>query len=149
MIYNTFVANVLRRWYLFSRKGLLYNKQVNLNSTRVPVESLRYSWGHLPLLLAYLQRASAHPLGFHWCSYFDGKVDFKGDVLDIMELCHDWPRFDFTPDSKMFLNVSEYKDEGGRVVHRETNMQALPARRSARRCPQHCGRDIYVLNNCV
>ncbi|KAF8487846.1 hypothetical protein JB92DRAFT_3101221 [Gautieria morchelliformis] len=142
MIYNTFVANVLRRWYLFSRKGLLYNKQVNLNSTRylpkgsrgVLVNLLstwctwrpflqrlghwwlshtrRYSWGHLPLLLAYLQRASAHPLGFHWCSYFDGKVDFKGDVLDIMELCHDWPRFDFTPDSKMFLNKAKRGDKG-------------------------------------
>ncbi|KAF8519921.1 hypothetical protein JB92DRAFT_3094772, partial [Gautieria morchelliformis] len=34
LICNTFVANVLRRWYLFSRKGLLYNKQANSNAMR-------------------------------------------------------------------------------------------------------------------
>lgn len=28
--------------------------------------------------------------------YFDGKVDFKGDALDIMEYRHDWANFRFT-----------------------------------------------------
>ncbi|CDK26999.1 unnamed protein product [Kuraishia capsulata CBS 1993] len=28
--------------------------------------------------------------------YFDGKVDFKGDVLDVMEYRHDWATFRFT-----------------------------------------------------
>ncbi|GJJ13054.1 hypothetical protein Clacol_007303 [Clathrus columnatus] len=31
-------------------------------------------------------------------AYFDGKVDFKGDVLDIMEYRHDWAKFNFTPE---------------------------------------------------
>ncbi|KAF8573700.1 cyclopropane fatty acid synthase domain-containing protein [Ramaria rubella] len=31
-------------------------------------------------------------------AFFDGKVEFKGDVLDIMELRHDWARFNFTPE---------------------------------------------------
>ena len=28
--------------------------------------------------------------------YFDGKVDFKGDALDVMEYRHDWANFKFT-----------------------------------------------------
>lgn len=28
--------------------------------------------------------------------YFDGKVDFKGDALDVMEYRHDWANFRFT-----------------------------------------------------
>jgi sphingolipid C9-methyltransferase len=28
--------------------------------------------------------------------YFDGKVDFKGDCLDVMEYRHDWASFRFT-----------------------------------------------------
>ncbi|KAH8119408.1 sphingolipid C9-methyltransferase [Phellopilus nigrolimitatus] len=31
-------------------------------------------------------------------AYFDGKVDFKGDVLDIMEQRHDWATFNLTPE---------------------------------------------------
>ncbi|EJD02955.1 sphingolipid C9-methyltransferase [Fomitiporia mediterranea MF3/22] len=31
-------------------------------------------------------------------AYFDGKFDFKGDVLEIMEMRHDWASFNFTPD---------------------------------------------------
>lgn len=29
--------------------------------------------------------------------YFEGDVSFKGDALEIMELRHDWAKFDFTP----------------------------------------------------
>ena len=28
--------------------------------------------------------------------YFDGKVDFKGDALEIMEFRHDWANWKFT-----------------------------------------------------
>jgi len=31
-------------------------------------------------------------------AYFDGKIEFKGDVLDIMEQRHDWARMSFTPE---------------------------------------------------
>ncbi|KAK0196653.1 sphingolipid C9-methyltransferase [Armillaria mellea] len=31
-------------------------------------------------------------------AYFDGKVEFKGDVLDILEQRHDWAKFTFTPE---------------------------------------------------
>ena len=29
-------------------------------------------------------------------AYFDGKVEFKGDVLEVMEYRHDWASFEFT-----------------------------------------------------
>ena len=28
--------------------------------------------------------------------YFDGKVDVKGDILDVLEFRHDWASFRFT-----------------------------------------------------
>lgn len=28
--------------------------------------------------------------------YFDGKVDFRGDALEVMEFRHDWASFRFT-----------------------------------------------------
>ncbi|KAK0239653.1 sphingolipid C9-methyltransferase [Armillaria nabsnona] len=31
-------------------------------------------------------------------AYFDGKAEFKGDVLDILEQRHDWAKFTFTPE---------------------------------------------------
>lgn len=31
-------------------------------------------------------------------AYFDGKAEFKGDVLDILELRHDWAKFNMTPE---------------------------------------------------
>lgn len=30
-------------------------------------------------------------------AYFDGKVNFRGDVLEVMEYRHDWASFEFTP----------------------------------------------------
>ncbi|KAJ7873459.1 hypothetical protein B0H14DRAFT_3438231 [Mycena olivaceomarginata] len=29
-------------------------------------------------------------------TYFEGKIDFKGDVLEILEQHHDWVKFTFT-----------------------------------------------------
>jgi hypothetical protein len=31
-------------------------------------------------------------------AYFEGKIDFKGDVLEMMEYRHDWATFNFTPE---------------------------------------------------
>ncbi|TFK37069.1 sphingolipid C9-methyltransferase [Crucibulum laeve] len=31
-------------------------------------------------------------------AYFEGKIDFNGDVLDILEQRHDWAKFNFTPE---------------------------------------------------
>lgn len=31
-------------------------------------------------------------------AYFEGKIDFNGDVLEMMEYRHDWATFNFTPE---------------------------------------------------
>ncbi|KAF8528427.1 cyclopropane fatty acid synthase domain-containing protein [Hysterangium stoloniferum] len=31
-------------------------------------------------------------------AYFDGKIEFKGDVLEVLEQRHDWAKFTFTPE---------------------------------------------------
>ncbi|TDL20242.1 cyclopropane fatty acid synthase domain-containing protein [Rickenella mellea] len=39
-------------------------------------------------------------------AYFDGKAEFKGDVLDIMEQRHDWAKFTFTPELFKYVFTS-------------------------------------------
>jgi hypothetical protein len=36
-------------------------------------------------------------------AYFEGKIDFKGDVLEMMEYRHDWATFVFTPEVSVLL----------------------------------------------
>ncbi|TFL06090.1 sphingolipid C9-methyltransferase [Pterulicium gracile] len=36
-------------------------------------------------------------------AYFDGKIDFNGDVLEILEQRHDWAKFNFTPELFKFF----------------------------------------------
>nr|ODN76377.1 sphingolipid C9-methyltransferase [Cryptococcus depauperatus CBS 7841] len=40
-------------------------------------------------------------------AYFDKKIDFKGDILEIMEYRHDWATFEFTPElfKYVFINL--------------------------------------------
>lgn len=45
------------------------------------------------------------PMQIFHDAYFDKKVDFKGDVLDVMEYRHDWATFEFTPEvSRVFVH---------------------------------------------
>ena len=39
-------------------------------------------------------------------AYFDGKVEFKGDVLEIMEYRHDWASFEFTSEVRRSVSLS-------------------------------------------
>ncbi|KAG8795648.1 hypothetical protein FRC12_011620 [Ceratobasidium sp. 428] len=38
------------------------------------------------------------PMQIFHDAYFEGKIDIKGDVLDVMELRHDWAAFTMTPE---------------------------------------------------
>ncbi|KAI8629513.1 S-adenosyl-L-methionine-dependent methyltransferase [Xylariaceae sp. FL1651] len=42
--------------------------------------------------------------------YLDGKVDFKGDCLDVMEYRHDWSNFNFTWDLFKFIIFTFFAD---------------------------------------
>ncbi|KAG8692781.1 hypothetical protein FRC08_009541 [Ceratobasidium sp. 394] len=39
-------------------------------------------------------------------AYFEGKIDFKGDVLDVMEYRHDWAAFTMTPELFKYVFTS-------------------------------------------
>ena len=43
-------------------------------------------------------RGKKIPMQIFHDAYFEGKVDFKGDVLDVMEYRHDWASMEFTPE---------------------------------------------------
>ncbi|KAI6004368.1 sphingolipid C9-methyltransferase [Pisolithus orientalis] len=47
------------------------------------------------------------PMQIFHDAYFDGKIDFNGDVLDIMEQRHDWAKMVFTPElfKYVFMNL--------------------------------------------
>ena len=42
------------------------------------------------------------PMQIFHDAYFDGKVEFEGDVLEVMEYRHDWASFEFTPEVGRF-----------------------------------------------
>ncbi|KAI9632718.1 S-adenosyl-L-methionine-dependent methyltransferase [Dioszegia hungarica] len=42
-------------------------------------------------------RGKKIPMQIFHDAYFEGKFEFKGDVLDVMEYRHDWASFEFTP----------------------------------------------------
>ncbi|KAL1411822.1 hypothetical protein Q8F55_002789 [Vanrija albida] len=43
------------------------------------------------------------PMQIFHDAYFDGKIDFNGDVLDVMEYRHDWSRFELTADNFRYV----------------------------------------------
>ncbi|KAK0463653.1 uncharacterized protein EV420DRAFT_1100827 [Desarmillaria tabescens] len=49
------------------------------------------------LFRLYKGKDKIHIQVFH-DAYFDGKAEFKGDVLDILEQRHSWAKFTFTPE---------------------------------------------------
>ncbi|CAN6612897.1 hypothetical protein TRVA0_005S01750 [Trichomonascus vanleenenianus] len=59
-----------------------------------PVES--YLEFHEPALAAKYSGDSKIPMETFHELYFDGKVSFKGDALDVLEYRHDWASFRFT-----------------------------------------------------
>ena len=46
------------------------------------------------------------PMQIFHDAFFDGKVDFKGDVLEVMEWRHDWASFAFTPEVSWVLHFA-------------------------------------------
>ncbi|KZP27684.1 cyclopropane fatty acid synthase domain-containing protein [Athelia psychrophila] len=47
------------------------------------------------------------PMQVFYDAYFDGKIEFNGDVLDVMEERHDWAKMTFTPElfKYVFMNL--------------------------------------------
>lgn len=79
-------------WYLNSVLGGRLNTKVNYPGR--PVEEY-ITFKDAELARKYSGRSKI-PLETFQEMFIEGKVDFKGDVLDIMEYRHDWASFHFT-----------------------------------------------------
>ena len=69
--------------------------------------------------------------------YFDGKVDFKGDALEIMEYRHDWANWKFTFSlfryflTGMIPEVIMHTRSQGKTSYSYIRFSTDPARRGA------------------
>ncbi|CAO3675351.1 unnamed protein product [Umbelopsis ramanniana] len=78
--------------YLASSYAPRYKNRVSLPER--PIED--YITIKDPELKALYHGRNLIPMETFFEAYFDGKIDFKGDALDIMEARHDWAAFRFT-----------------------------------------------------
>ncbi|KAG6875144.1 hypothetical protein C0992_005000, partial [Termitomyces sp. T32_za158] len=88
----TGVPTTVAYWMLVSMYGARKNEKVVLPGKDI---EQYITVKDLELKALYNGRNKIPMQVFH-DAYFDGKVDFKGDVLDILEQRHDWARFNFT-----------------------------------------------------
>ena len=87
-----FVPLTIGYWTLCSKYGKRLNEKVPF-----PGKPLDHYIDLKSSNLRKYENAKVPMQKFH-DAYFDGKVEFKGDVLEIMEYRHDWASFEFTPE---------------------------------------------------
>lgn len=78
-------------WNFLSKYGSRINEKVPFPGK--PIEQ------YLDLMASSMEKYKGKkiPMQVFHDAYFDGEVDFKGDVLKVMEYRHDWATFEFTP----------------------------------------------------
>ncbi|EIM83891.1 sphingolipid C9-methyltransferase [Stereum hirsutum FP-91666 SS1] len=81
-------------WTLMSMYGPRKNEKVALPGKDIE----EYITIHDPELKAKYHGKEKIPMQIMHDAYFDGKIDFNGDVLDILEARHDWAKFVMTPE---------------------------------------------------
>ncbi|TCD66874.1 hypothetical protein EIP91_000772 [Steccherinum ochraceum] len=79
-------------WHLMSRFGPRKNEKIQLPGRAIE----EYITIHDPELKAKYHGKEKIPMQVFHDAYFDSKIDFNGDVLDIMEQRHDWSKMIFT-----------------------------------------------------
>lgn len=87
-----FIPLTIGYWTLCSKYGKRLNEKVPF-----PGKPLDHYIDLKNSNLRKYENAKVPMQKFH-DAYFDGKVEFKGDVLDVMEYRHDWASFEFTPE---------------------------------------------------
>ncbi|KAG0170221.1 hypothetical protein DFQ28_005062 [Apophysomyces sp. BC1034] len=78
--------------FLFSKFAPRYRNRIPLPGK--PLEE--YITIHDPELKSQYFGRNKIPMETFFEAYFEGKIDIKGDVLEVMELRHDWAAFQFT-----------------------------------------------------
>lgn len=89
-------------WMLASRFGPRLNEKVELPNKGVE----HYIDLKNSELKKYVEKGRKLPMQLFHDEFFEGKVEFKGDVLDVMEYRHDWASFEFTPEVSLCLICS-------------------------------------------
>lgn len=87
-----FLPVCIAYWSLMSRIGSRVNERVPLPGKPVS----HYIDLKNSSLRRYADAGKKLPMQPFHEEFFDGKVDFKGDVLEVMEYRHDWASFGFT-----------------------------------------------------
>ncbi|KZT64821.1 cyclopropane fatty acid synthase domain-containing protein [Daedalea quercina L-15889] len=90
-------------WTLMSMYGPRKNTKVQLPGRNIE----EYITIHDEELKAKYHGKERIPMQIFYDAYFEGKIDFNGDVLDIMEQRHDWAKMVFTPElfKYVFFNL--------------------------------------------
>ncbi|KAJ6455064.1 sphingolipid C9-methyltransferase [Mycena vitilis] len=90
----TSIPTTIAYWTLMSTYGARKNEKVVLPGKDIE----EYITIHDPELKTLYHGKNKIPMQLFHDAYFEGKIDFKGDVLEIMERRHDWASFKFTPE---------------------------------------------------
>ncbi|KAK0475314.1 sphingolipid C9-methyltransferase [Armillaria luteobubalina] len=88
------VPSTVAYWTLASMYGARKNQKVTLPGKDIE-EYIEIKDTELSKLYKGKDKI---PMQVFHDAYFDGKAEFKGDVLDILEQRHDWAKFNFTPE---------------------------------------------------
>ncbi|KIK76977.1 hypothetical protein PAXRUDRAFT_835153 [Paxillus rubicundulus Ve08.2h10] len=90
-------------WTVASMYGKRKNQKVLLPGKDIE----EYITINDPELKALYHGKEKIPMQVFHDAYFEGKIDFNGDVLDIMEQRHDWAKMVFTPElfKYVFMNL--------------------------------------------
>ncbi|KAJ6586008.1 cyclopropane fatty acid synthase domain-containing protein [Mycena capillaripes] len=94
MVLLTGVPTTVAYWTLMSTYGARKNEKVALPGKDIE----EYVTIQDPELKKLYYGKNKIPMQVFHDAYFEGKIDFKGDVLEIMEQRHDWAKFTFTPE---------------------------------------------------
>ncbi|KAJ7035923.1 sphingolipid C9-methyltransferase [Mycena alexandri] len=93
MLVLTGVPTTVAYWTLMSTYGARKNDKVILPGKDIE----EYITINDPGLKKLYYGKNKIPMQVFHDAYFEGKADFNGDVLEIMEQRHDWAKFTFTP----------------------------------------------------
>ncbi|ODN76521.1 hypothetical protein L202_05188 [Cryptococcus amylolentus CBS 6039] len=98
------VPTAIGYWYLKSKFGKPINEKLAL-----PNRGLEYYLDIKDKALRdkYVLGGKKIPMQVFHDAYFDKKIEFKGDILDVLEYRHDWASFEFTPElfRYVFMNL--------------------------------------------
>ncbi|KAF7377766.1 Sphingolipid C9-methyltransferase [Mycena sanguinolenta] len=94
MVLLTGLPTTVGYWVLMSTYGARKNEKVTLPGKDIE----EYITIKDPELKKLYHGKNKIPMQIFHDAYFEGKIEFNGDVLDILEQRHDWAKFTFTPE---------------------------------------------------